>query len=466
MVDVKDRIANRPQLQIEDALLGCLFLDNNEIVNVVPVVNSDMFQSDVNKRIYNIVCNLFERKIVADKITVWQEVLNNGWNNALFTENHVSFLSQGGGVFSSNNAKHYAEALELKFVKEKAPEILYNAYLEAKERPASVEETISMVNKNMLKLLDLNSGKKEFFKLSLDMDSMFKDIDDKIEGKICTGFETGIWEIDKSINGLERGRVYNFTGAPGTGKTIFALQVALHNALQGNHVLYGSFEMGVDELTTRLICMQQNLNSWAIDDPSAFISNLIERGRVSTFEEGREYIKRKIKDGYDAIKDLPMEIFRPDSPDIAKVKMAIDKYLIQNKRLDILIVDHTDLMHNHQNAPADLYVIYKRLKDYSVNYKIAVLALHQFNREQLVNAKDFKPTVFALKGGQAIHDNADVIMLLHRPGIFKSLIAEKPELKDVCQVDYAKRRGGKQQDPSDLKFNGIKFNSELDILAS
>lgn len=464
MVTKQDKIDNKPQVQVENAILGCIFLDNDQLVNIIDIINEDMFSFDANSKLFKIMHNLFENKRIIDKITVWSEVISNGLADSFLTEQHVNSLAEGGGVFSPKNAKDYAYSLSKRYGSNLIPQIAQEFLNEAKSKKLTIEEGISIGQKYLQKLEKQNTGNNFYHKPEIDEFELFQDIEDKISGKTCTGLSCGIETIDKKINGFEKGKIYNFTGSPGTGKTNYALQAILNNAKLGLHILYCSFEMGVPELTLRLICMEENLNSWAIDDPIGFINKLIEKRIVNNLESGKEWIKDKIRSGKKKIEALNIEIYRPEEASVIGVKTAIDKYLIQNRQLDLVVVDHLDLMHDHKNAASDLYYICKRLKDYAVNYNMPILTLHQFNRAEILNSPDYKPTIFALKGGQALNDNMDVIMLLWRADVFKDLIEKKPELKGKCEVSYAKRRGGKQMENTELKFNGIKFRDANEII--
>ena len=65
---------------------------------------------------------------------------------------------------------------------------------------------------------------------------------------------TGITPIDQSLGGgLEGGTPVTLAGQPGTGKTAFALQTALHAAGRGYGVLYATGEMTSEQLTDRAL---------------------------------------------------------------------------------------------------------------------------------------------------------------------------------------------------------------------
>ncbi|CAG0983650.1 MAG: AAA family ATPase [Candidatus Methanoperedens sp.] len=60
--------------------------------------------------------------------------------------------------------------------------------------------------------------------------------------------KTGISELDEIIGGFPEGKTIIITGDPGSGKTIFGLQFAYANCLEGKKILYVSTEEDAPEL--------------------------------------------------------------------------------------------------------------------------------------------------------------------------------------------------------------------------
>ena len=66
-------------------------------------------------------------------------------------------------------------------------------------------------------------------------------------------YPTGIKKIDEYLGGGYRAGLHIIGGNTATGKTAFALHVAVHNALKGNPVLYFTYEQSQKELWGRII---------------------------------------------------------------------------------------------------------------------------------------------------------------------------------------------------------------------
>jgi replicative DNA helicase len=98
-------------------------------------------------------------------------------------------------------------------------------------------------------------------------------------------YNTGLPELDKALEGGFAEGLHILGGITGGGKTSFALNVAIHNALAGRSVLYASFEQSRYELWARIVARVTHVSQGAIkrgafvhDDGSAEpVSALIDQ---------------------------------------------------------------------------------------------------------------------------------------------------------------------------------------------
>lgn len=84
----------------------------------------------------------------------------------------------------------------------------------------------------------------------------FHIIVEKERGKAV--YPTGLKKIDEYLGGGYRAGLHIIGGNTAAGKTAFALHVATYNALNGNPVLYFSYEQSKEELWGRIIISQTN----------------------------------------------------------------------------------------------------------------------------------------------------------------------------------------------------------------
>lgn len=462
-VDKIKKLMDKPQLSIEKAVLTCIMLDNDEIINVLEHVTEEMFSYEPNLIMFRIMKSLYENKRAIDANIVWSEILRLQKNNAFLTEDYVLSLVSGEYVVYSKNAKDYATALEGSYGKIKAKEFAEKVKCGILEKNMTIQEATEYAQNELLKLSKMIVSDIKFNKLDYNSDELDALLDEKLRDDVISGLSTGIYDLDMALDGLQSGRVYGLIADSGVGKSKMAKQISLHNGKKGKNVFFGSFEMSTQELTLDMACMNENISSNAVSDTKSYINHLISKGMYNSKESALNSVKTRLRSSVSEIKELPVSIFEHDEPNISIIINAINKYVLQNGHVDLIIIDHTDLIHSGNDIVNELRYIYKKLKDISKKFKCPVLALHQFNNE-LKDNKDRFPNVFNIAGGRGIRNNCDVLMMMYRPEIYSDLIKEKPELRGVCQLIIDKLRyKARPKEPIDLKFNGIKFSDMMDI---
>ena len=150
------------------------------------------------------------------------------------------------------------------------------------------------------------------------------------------------------------------------------------------------------------------------------------------------------------IKEINDFIFVSDASQSIKQIEAMVKRHIAKRKLDLLVVDYIQIVKREYskniNEATAIKEITTGLKDIAKKYNIAVLGLAQINREG-VNGKE--PTMNDLKGSGGIEEDADCIILLHRP------IADDAVLSSDGTFKVAKNRWGATKN---IKFS---FNGQI-----
>jgi replicative DNA helicase len=92
--------------------------------------------------------------------------------------------------------------------------------------------------------------------------------------RVIPGLATGIAELDRLLGGLQDGRLYVVAARPSMGKSLLALQIARHAALNKHErVLFASLEMSDSETA------QRHLAAESASHPTGCISG---RSRTAT----------------------------------------------------------------------------------------------------------------------------------------------------------------------------------------
>lgn len=202
-------------------------------------------------------------------------------------------------------------------------------------------------------------------------------------------------ELNDLIGGLFGGRLYVIGGAPGDGKSVAAMNVALHAAELGHQVLAFSAEMPTLDVFGRLISR-----------PAEVELHTINRHGITDFEMSR------IRDYVKAHHDLPLRVNSENVSIGGITSMARAHH--HRRGLDVLVVDYLQLINSDdrgRSAEEEIAKISTALKRLARELDCAVVVPAQLNRNHTTRA-NARPTKADLRGSGRIEQDADVVVLL------------------------------------------------------
>lgn len=262
---------------------------------------------------------------------------------------------------------------------------------------------------------------------------------------------SGISTLDAITTGFHKGELTIIGARPAVGKSAFAMNIALASARQGHKVAVCSREMTAIQYGTRVIqrCADvgsEKLRTGNLDaDDWASIANALrmQQGLGISFL----FATRDIED------------LR------AQVQNRVD-----SDGLDMLVVDYTQLMQSKDRFEKEyqrIGYVSKMLKDMTVDFNIAVIALAQVGRA----TENLIPSLSDLRGSGDMEQDADNVIFLHRPlsasdkGVFPGdrplFEAATREGKEYITIRVAKQRQGKTGtlavlfSPENMNYYGI-----------
>ena len=290
---------------------------------------------------------------------------------------------------------------------------------EIKENAENERETEIYIEKVIKQLNDINQ-ETEKEKTFLDIVCETSDIIEKkrIQGtKYDYKYFTGIFDLDKTTNGLHEEELTIIGARPGVGKTTFALQIAQHIAEKGTAVGIVSLEMSETQIVQKLISKVSNIDS-----------NKLRTGNLNQLEQ------EKVAMAEGKISDLPFFI----NTRIRNIQ-EIENYArrLKNKNnLGLLVIDYIQLVkskNKFNSREQEVAEISRTLKLLSLELKIPVIGLCQLNR----NAAKTEPTLADLRESGAIEQDADNVIF-----IYKENDNEEEKTVENVVVDLQKQRAG------------------------
>lgn len=217
------------------------------------------------------------------------------------------------------------------------------------------------------------------------------------------GMTTGLSSLDKITTGLYRGELTILGARPAVGKSALGMHMAIAAARAGYKVAICSREMTDVQYGMRII-------SRAVDFPSS----KLRTGDIDKDENG-DYLDKgewkQIQESMDLNASLPMT-FMFSTRNVEDLRQNVQR-LVDTEGLDLLMVDYLQLMQTHRKFEQDyqrIGYVSKMLKDMTIDFNIAVLALAQVGR----SSENSMPTMAELRGSGDMEQDADNIIFMHR----------------------------------------------------
>ena len=247
-------------VDIEEAVLGALMLDQNAIVNTIEMLHPEFFYKPEHQYIFRAIHNLVEKARPVDLLTVVEELRHEG---NLENAGGSYFVAQiTNHVTSSAHVEHHVRILSEKYIQREliciSTETIRSAYDET-------TDVVQLLDGTEQKLMDINDNnfRSDYQNISDIVNNAMKEIDkaSQIEGGI-TGVPSGFEELDYMTAGFHPGTLIIIAARPAMGKTAFALTMMRNMAIDYKKpVAFFSLEMPATEIAMRLIASQSEIES-------------------------------------------------------------------------------------------------------------------------------------------------------------------------------------------------------------
>jgi replicative DNA helicase len=263
---------------------------------------------------------------------------------------------------------------------------------------------------------------------------MLSDTIERIEtlqksGKTVTGVASGFKDLDDLTSGFQRSDLVIVAARPSMGKTAFCLNIAAHAAIEDEvGVALFSLEMSKESLVQRLLSSE----AW-VD------SQKVRRGglRDSDFTNLAKAAGR--------LHSCPMWIDDTPSLSLLEMRSKARRLKAQNE-VGLIIVDYLQLMRapeKAENRVQEISEISRSLKALARELETPVVALSQLSRATEQRGGDRRPILSDLRDSGAIEQDADVVIFIHRPEMYKTPEESRAEgLEGKAEVIVGKQRNG------------------------
>lgn len=426
-------------LDAEQALLGCMLIDNEILPDVLEKLTEDDFYQESHRYILSAMKMNYNSRRPVDLVTLIDKLETEGNLEKAGGVAYLTELTQN--TPSSANYEHYFDIVRRDAVNRRlirsAKEIVKFAQtsddsLKSVQFAESQIYSISKVNDtSSVKDIRESDGIDQVinkFQLLSDNKDAFR------------GVMTGFTRLDKLTNGLQKTDLIVIAARPGMGKTSIAMNIIENAALNNDKVCaVFSLEMPEIQIIQRLLC------SYAGVSMSAALSGELTPNDWKKIAKASEKMRKCRINIDDSSRVTPAEI-------LSKCRRIKAR---NNGQLDLVMIDYIQLMSSGSknsdiNRTQEVAEITRELKIMAKELNVPVIALSQLRRMQTK-----EPQLSDLRESGAIEQDADIVMFINRPDVTATdeEIKKNNIVKGMADLIIAKHRNG-GLDRIKLRFKG------------
>lgn len=368
------------------SLAGSILIDPRCLDEVRRTITPEMFGDRRCRAIYEAACELSDEGATVDPVTIRSRAAE--WDDA-FSQQAMEI------TLTAANVGAYCEALHTEFLRRELLAGIQeraDALLAGHDPLGEATELLTLTERIAEGSYDAGvvSAREAAAELLEDLD--------RVDEGYRAFVETGISDLDRILGGgLIREGLYILAARPGCGKTTLAAALAERMLERGRRILFISLEMSRKQLMARRV---------AADVGRATAAQIL-RGELS--EEERKAVGESLV----KLAKRPLFFNRRASLNTSEIQV-----LAKQNRADVVIIDYLGLMKH--DAGKSLYErvtgTSNQLKRMARGLETPVLCLAQLNRG-VEGRQNQEPRLSDLRDSGAIEQDADGVLLIHRPAI-------------------------------------------------
>lgn len=409
-------------LSAEQAVLGGMLLSKDAIADVLAKLGPDDFYRPAHSIVYDTILHLYGSGEPADAVTVAAELDRRGQLSRIGGAPYLHTLLQI--VPTAANAGFYAgivaEKAVLRRLVEAGTRIVQYGYAGA--QGADIASVVDRAQAEVYAVTERRES-EDYTVLDDLLQPTMDELDAIASGGSGKGVSTGYTDLDEVTNGLHPGQMIIVAGRPGQGKSTVGLDFLRSCSIrQGLPSVIFSLEMSKSEIVMRLLSAESGVKFAAM-----------RSGHMSDSDWTR--MARRMGE----INDSPLYI--DDSPNLTMMEIrAKARRLKQKVGLRLVVIDYLQLMSSGKHAESrqqEVSEFSRSIKLLAKELELPVVAISQLNRgpEQRT---DKRPQVSDLRESGSQEQDADMVILLHRPDGFDR---DDPRAGEADLI-LGKHRGG------------------------
>lgn len=398
----------------EYSAVGCFLIDSRCLPTIRERISTtEAFASEPCRKAFTVACKLADDGRAIDPVTIGRAA---GLDNA--------FLVQCMELTPScSGAAQYAQTVTEGFRRRQLRELGDKLQADSLSLETDTTQLLADARAALDGLSEApgsNAASSSFGSLR-DFLSFRAEVNEGRRKTVKTGFPS----LDGIMGGFAQGGLYVIAARPGVGKS--ALGIALADMMaRETTVLYASLEMSANELNARRV--------------AAFSPAPCTFGKL-LFGKSTEAEDAAVIAACGVLAERKLHILAVPSLTVPQLEIQA-----RNVHAQVVMVDYLGLLSAAGRKASE----YERVTQISGDLKrlakrlnCVVLALCQLNRESTTGSADSRPKLSQLRSSGAIEQDADGVLLLHRPEYGQAEIQRDPAEPQEFLIDVAKNRHGR-----------------------
>ena len=403
-------------IENEKRLLATLLLDSHQIGQIQNLIGRDAFFQADHQIIYDILVKLHLQGRPIDAVILREELLKR---QLLDEIGGVQYLAEIlSSVPSAAQALDYARV-----VREKAllRQLIAASTDTIRDAFQELEPVESILDSAQSRVLSITRGDSRDVASS---EEVLHEVFEAIECRGQRGIETGFYDLDDMLNGLQAGELTIIAGRPSIGKTALALNFVEHATLNSKTPC-GVFtlESTKEQLAQRMLCSHCGLDS-----------HKLRKGMLSADEY------QELANVVGEMATAPLFVNSLPGATLHELTASIRRAVVAHG-LKLAVIDYVQLIEaKGESRTEQLTLISRRLKALALELKISLVCISQLNRG-MFQPEMPRPRMEDLRGSGTLEEEADVVMLVHRDDYYH--MNEFDFVPDnIAEVIIAKQRNG------------------------
>lgn len=401
--------------ECEEWLIGAL-LKGGPIAEAAAIAKPEYFYRDAHTQIFAAMVELFDSGKPVDLMTVMDLMeLRNTLASVGGYEKLIEAAEKSG---SPSSVAYYANIVREHWIRRAVAQAGMDSRTEAYAADCTAEELLGKAEERVFAIGNSDASGNTVTASDATQNAIDR-LGARAEG--YGGLETGFIDLDGLLDGFYPSQLIILAARPSMGKTALITNIADYVATAKNTgVLFVTLEMNALEIGERLLVARAKVDS-----------HKVRAGKLDYHEMGR----------IDKASKVSGKLWIDDTATRTAQQIAANAIRHRARHdIGLVIVDYIQLVEPDNtkgaNRQEQVAKISRRLKIMAKQLNVPVVALSQLNRG--VEAREEKrPRMSDLRESGGIEQDADVVMLLHRPEYY-----DKNDQPGIAEVIVAKNRNG------------------------